>query len=64
MDVQTFYSKVPFNEDRFAEAIEMRPTNYAVVHHANIHFVELPPGRRWWTAGRWAPMGKLFRATR
>ena len=39
-----FYSKIPFAEDRFIDAVEMKPTGTTTVHHANIQFVELPEG--------------------
>jgi hypothetical protein len=42
--VQNFYTKVPWPEDRFAEVVELRPGNRAVVHHAGIYFVDLPGG--------------------
>jgi hypothetical protein len=41
MPIQTFYSKLPFKEDRYIEKIEMKPSNVTVVHHANIHFEAL-----------------------
>ncbi len=44
MGVQMFYSPVPFAEDRFAEVVELRPGNRAVVHHAGIFFVDIPEG--------------------
>jgi hypothetical protein len=44
LGVQNFYSWVPFPEDRFAEVVELRPGNRAVVHHAGIYFSDLPPG--------------------
>jgi hypothetical protein len=44
LPVLRFFSKVPFEQDRFAEVVEMRPGNRAVVHHAGIYFVDLPPG--------------------
>ena len=44
LGVQMFYSKVPWDEDRFAEIVELRPGNSAVVHHAGIFFVDIPPG--------------------
>ena len=34
LGVQMFYSPIPFKEDRFAEVLELRPGNRAVVHHA------------------------------
>ena len=44
LGVQMFYTKVPFDEDRFAEVVELRPGNRAVVHHAGIFFVDIPEG--------------------
>lgn len=44
LGVQMFYSKVPWNEDRFAETLEIRPGNRAVVHHAGVFVVDLPEG--------------------
>ena len=44
LGVQMFYSKVPFTEDRFAEVVELRPGNRAVVHHAGIFVVDIPEG--------------------
>ena len=37
-----FYTPVPFEEDRFVEALEMVPTNRAVVHHAGTCMATLP----------------------
>ncbi|HJZ74765.1 MAG TPA: hypothetical protein VKE51_23675 [Vicinamibacterales bacterium] len=44
LGVQMFYSKVPWNEDRFAETLEIRPGNRAVVHHAGVFVVDIPEG--------------------
>jgi hypothetical protein len=44
LGVQMFYSKVPFTEDRFAEVLELRPGNRAVVHHAGVFVVDIPEG--------------------
>lgn len=46
--VLQFYSKLPFDDDRYLEKVEMRPTNVAVLHHANVHFQSLrvPEGAR------------------
>jgi mono/diheme cytochrome c family protein len=44
LGVQMFYSKVPFTEDRFAEILEIRPSNRAVVHHAGVFVVDIPEG--------------------
>ena len=46
LGVQMFYSKVPFAEDRFAEVVELHPSNRAVLHHAGVFFVDLPEGTR------------------
>lgn len=39
----TVWSQLPFDEDRFVEAIEVRPSNRRVVHHAGIGVGDLPP---------------------
>src|SRR3954447_21726092 len=44
LGVQMFYSKVPWSEDRFAETLELRPGNRAVVHHAGVFVVDIPEG--------------------
>jgi hypothetical protein len=44
LGVQMFYSKVPWSEDRFAETLEIRPGNRAVVHHAGVFVVDIPEG--------------------
>ena len=41
-----FYVAIPWEEDRFAEVIELRPSNRSVVHHAGAYVVDLPPGTR------------------
>jgi hypothetical protein len=46
LGVQMFYSKVPWNEDRFAETLEIRPGNRAVVHHAGVFVVDIPEGAK------------------
>ena len=46
LGVQMFYSKVPWNEDRFAEIVELKPSNRAVLHHAGIFFVDIPEGSK------------------
>jgi hypothetical protein len=42
----TFYTPVPFAEDKFVEATQSRPANYAFVHHAVIRGHKLPPEAR------------------
>ena len=44
LGVQMFYSKVPWSEDKFAEIVELKPSNRAVLHHAGIFFVDIPEG--------------------
>ena len=56
IDLQDFYVPVPFAEDRFAEALEMRPGNYAVVHHARINLQSLPEGAKIVGVGASRPM--------
>ena len=41
-----FYVPVPWDEDRFAEVIELHPSNRSIVHHAGAYVVDLPPGTR------------------
>ena len=38
------YSKIPFDEDVFASAVEMLPDNRSVVHHMSVNIVDLPYG--------------------
>jgi mono/diheme cytochrome c family protein len=44
LGVQMFYSPIPFKEDRFAERLEIRPSNRAVLHHAGVFVVDIPEG--------------------
>ncbi|OFW29206.1 MAG: hypothetical protein A3H97_07310 [Acidobacteria bacterium RIFCSPLOWO2_02_FULL_65_29] len=44
LSVLNFYMKVPFETDRFAQVVELRPGNRSVVHHASIYFTDLPEG--------------------
>src|SRR5581483_8815705 len=46
LGVQMFYSPVPFAEDRFAERLEIRPSNRAAVHHAGVFVVDIPEGSK------------------
>ena len=39
-----FYEKIPFAEDKFASAIEIRPSNFSVVHHSGAYIVDIPEG--------------------
>lgn len=40
----TLYSEIPFEEDVFANAIEMLPSNRSVVHHLSVNVTTLPAG--------------------
>ncbi len=46
LGVQMFYSKIPFAEDKFAEMLEIRPGNRAVLHHAGVFVVDIPEGSK------------------
>ncbi|HWW84291.1 MAG TPA: hypothetical protein VNZ26_11845 [Vicinamibacterales bacterium] len=46
LGVQMFYSPVPFKEDRFAEKLEIRPSNRAALHHAGVFVVDIPDGSK------------------
>ncbi|MBI4476636.1 MAG: cytochrome c [Acidobacteria bacterium] len=52
LDVSNLYTKIPFTEDRFAEAIEIRPSNPRVVHHLGAYVVDLPKGAQLDAQGR------------
>src|SRR5437016_2428323 len=42
--VFTLWSPNPFNEDKFIEAVELRPGAAAAVHHSDVTARTLPPG--------------------
>ena len=44
--IQDFYVTDPFQEDFWAEAVEIRPGNHRVVHHSGAYAVELQPRSR------------------
>jgi hypothetical protein len=56
LGVQTFFSKIPFTEDKFAEVLELRPGNRSVVHHSGVFVVDIPEARRSWTGASSGPM--------
>jgi hypothetical protein len=58
LGVQMFYTPVPWKEDRFAEVLEIRPGNRAVVHHAGVFVVDLPEGATVVDGRLIAPNGK------
>ena len=39
-----FYTEIPWEEDRFVEVVELRPSDFRVVHHVNAYMVDLPWG--------------------
>lgn len=52
------YSRVPFAEDKFAAALELRPSNRAVTHHSSVRSQQLPPGTILGTGPAW-PGGQV-----
>lgn len=46
LPMQNFYVPVPFTEDRWVEAVELRPGNPAVVHHSIANVTRLPEGSK------------------
>lgn len=42
----TVWSKASFGKERFIEAIELRPTNRAILHHARVSRAKLPRGAK------------------
>jgi hypothetical protein len=57
--VQMFYSKIPFDTDKFAEVLELRPGNRAVLHHAGVFVVDIPEGGTIVNGRLVAPDGKV-----
>jgi hypothetical protein len=60
LGVQTFFTKIPFSEDKFAEVLELRPGNRAVVHHAGVFVVDIPEGAQIVDGRLVGPNGKPF----
>jgi Copper type II ascorbate-dependent monooxygenase, C-terminal domain len=46
LPMQNFYVSVPFTEERWVQAVELRPGNPAVVHHSIANVVRLPEGTK------------------
>ena len=46
LPMQNFYVPVPFTEERWVEAIELRPGTASVVHHSIANVVQLPEGTK------------------
>jgi hypothetical protein len=49
----TVWSKLPFRDDRFIEALQLAPTNRHVVHHASLSLGDLPPKTKLGQAALW-----------
>ena len=45
-DYIDFWSPMPWDEDRFAEVLELRPSNFAVTHHSGAYTADLPEGKQ------------------
>jgi len=60
LGVQTFFSKVPFAEDKFAEVLELHPGNRSVLHHAGVFVVDIPEGAQVVDGRLVGPNGKPF----
>ena len=43
-DYIDFYSEIPWDEDRFAEVLELRPSDFRLVHHSGAYTADLPWG--------------------
>ena len=43
-DYIDFYTEMPWDEDRFAEVLELRPSDFRIVHHSGAYTVDLPWG--------------------
>ena len=43
-DYINFYSEIPWEADRFAEVLELRPSDFRLVHHSGAYTVDLPWG--------------------
>lgn len=52
LDVYNVYTPIPFDTDRFAEVVEIRPSNPRVVHHLGAYVVDLPKGAKLDEKGR------------
>jgi mono/diheme cytochrome c family protein len=42
MDLTNYYVKIPLTEEKYVEAVELRPDNRTVVHHSIVNVVSLP----------------------
>ena len=46
LPMMNFYTKIPFTEDKFAEVLQAKPGNRAVVHHVALSMKHPPEGQR------------------
>ncbi len=49
----TVWVKVPFNDDKFVEALQLLPSNKRVVHHSSLSLGTLPPKTKLGKAALW-----------
>ncbi|MBI3264186.1 MAG: hypothetical protein HYZ58_13700 [Acidobacteria bacterium] len=61
VELQDFFVAVPFAEDRFVEALEIRPSTAGVLHHGGAYVVDLPAGARIVDGRAIAPDGRRLR---
>jgi hypothetical protein len=65
LPVFTVWSPNPFTEDKYVEAVELRPGSVATVHHSDVTARALPPGTvlgrgRAWPGGPLIPFVPIF----
>ena len=51
--VFTLWVKLPIRDEKFIEAMEIRPDNRRVVHHSSVSAAPLPPGTRLGRGAAW-----------
>ena len=53
-----FYEKIPFTEDKLASGVEIRPSNFSVVHHSGVYVIDIPDGHTVKDGYLYDPQGK------
>jgi hypothetical protein len=53
-----FYEKIPFSEDKWAAGVEIRPSNFSVVHHSGVYVIDIPDGHTVKDGYMYDPQGK------
>ena len=53
-----FYEKIPFTEDKWAAGVEIRPSNFSVVHHSGVYVIDIPDGHTVKDGYMYDPQGK------